>query len=95
MIPANHRALFELDPHSSLELPVKQTLAKAGADLKYAAPIKRNVDSMESILSFAGNLWLKGYEINRSKVNGLQTGLKSVYSMYRMYGRLTIGITVT
>ncbi|KAI2686207.1 hypothetical protein CBS147317_2346 [Penicillium roqueforti] len=75
---------IELGPHSSLELPIKQTLAKVGAELKYAAPIKRNVDSMESILSFAGNLWLKGYEINWSKVNGLQTGLKSVRSMYRV-----------
>lgn len=66
---------LELGPHSSLELPIKQTLAKAGvsgADVQYAAPIKRSTDALESVLSLAGSLWLKGYEMNWAKINGLQ-----------------------
>ncbi|KAJ5952075.1 uncharacterized protein N7479_010488 [Penicillium vulpinum] len=80
----SEHCFIELGPHSSLELPIKQTLAKSGAELKYAAPIKRNVDSVGSILNFAGSLWLKGYEINWAKINGLQTGAKTLRSLYRV-----------
>ncbi|KAI1104957.1 reducing type I polyketide synthase 10 [Jackrogersella minutella] len=62
----------ELGPHSSLELPVKQILGKAGvANVKYAAPIKRNTNALESALGLAGKLWLYGYNINWSLINGL------------------------
>lgn len=68
---------IELGPHTSMELPIKQTLAKAGAELKYAGPIKRNINSVESVMNFAGSLWLKGYEVNWSRINGLPTAFKS------------------
>lgn len=78
---------IEIGPHSSLELPIKQTLAKdcvAATAVKYGAPIKRNTNALESTLSFAGNLWLNGCDINWSKVNGLQTPWKSSKSLFRV-----------
>ncbi|KAI3322742.1 reducing type I polyketide synthase 10 [Xylariaceae sp. AK1471] len=78
----------ELGPHSSLELPIKQTLGKAGvsgAQVKYAAPIKRNTNALESALSFAGSLWLQGCDINWLKVNGLEAQEKaSLQPLYRV-----------
>lgn len=78
---------IELGPHSSLELPIKQTLAKAGvsgSEVKYAAPLKRNTNALESSLRFAGSLWLQGREINWTKVNGLHTGFKSSKPLHRV-----------
>ncbi|RYP10656.1 hypothetical protein DL765_008038 [Monosporascus sp. GIB2] len=70
---------IELGPHSSLELPIKQTLASAGvpgSQVKYAAPIKRGMNAVETALNVPGVLWLNGYSIDWSKVNGLQAGWK-------------------
>ncbi|KAI0469310.1 reducing type I polyketide synthase 10 [Xylaria cf. heliscus] len=79
---------IELGPHSSLELPTKQTLAKAGvsgSQVKYAAPIKRNMNGLQSSLSFVGSLWLQGFDINWSKVNGLHsTQSKSAKSVHHV-----------
>ncbi|KAI0393705.1 reducing type I polyketide synthase 10 [Xylariaceae sp. FL0594] len=65
---------IELGPHSSLELPVKQTLGKhgiSGSQVKYAAPIKRGSDALDSALAFAGSLWLQGCEVDWARINGL------------------------
>jgi acyl transferase domain-containing protein len=62
---------IELGPHTSMGMPIEQTLAKAGAELKYAGPIKRSSDSVVSALSFAGQLWFQGFEVNWAKVNNL------------------------
>ncbi|KAI0401620.1 reducing type I polyketide synthase 10 [Xylaria palmicola] len=65
----------EVGPHSSLELPVKQTLLQsgmAGADFRYAAPIKRGADALNTVLSLAGKLWVFGCPVNWSLINGLQ-----------------------
>ena len=77
----------ELGPHSSLELPIKQTIRKDGVSanqIKYSAPIKRNADALESVLSFAGSLWLQGCDTNWSKINGLQPLSKSSKPQYRV-----------
>lgn len=66
----------EIGPHSSLEMPIKQTLAKVGvkgADVKYAAPIKRNTNALDTVLTLAAKLWSHGYAIDWDKVNGLHT----------------------
>ncbi|CAG8953714.1 hypothetical protein HYFRA_00006603 [Hymenoscyphus fraxineus] len=66
----------ELGPHSSMELPLRQTLTAAGvasADVMYAASIKRQANALETSLRLAGKLWLYGYPINWSLVNGLNT----------------------
>ncbi|KIA75504.1 reducing type I polyketide synthase [Aspergillus ustus] len=71
---------IELGPHSSLELPIKQTLARVGvasSEVQYVAPIKRNANSLHSALTLPGNLWLKGYNIAWAQVNGLQSGSNS------------------
>ena len=83
----SEHCFIELGPHSSLELPIKQTLAKAGisgSQVKYAGAIKRNTSALETILSCAGTLWLKGYDIDWSKVNGIQTSLKSSQILCRV-----------
>lgn len=61
----------EIGPHTSMELPIKQTLAGVGVELKYGGPIKRNFNSAEKAMSFVGDLWLQGFEVNWSKVNVL------------------------
>ncbi|TGJ83752.1 hypothetical protein E0Z10_g5010 [Xylaria hypoxylon] len=72
---------IELGPHSSLELPVKQTLQESGmadVDCKYAAPIKRFSNALTTALSFAGKLRLYGCNTNWSLVNDLHSSsLKS------------------
>ncbi|KAK0615695.1 hypothetical protein B0T17DRAFT_656801 [Bombardia bombarda] len=81
------RYFVELGPHSSLELPTKQTLAKAGiasSEVRYSAPIKRNTNALESTLTLAGTLWSYGHAIDWAKVNGLQTSWKSSQPLYRV-----------
>ncbi|KAL4942703.1 hypothetical protein BDV06DRAFT_235237 [Aspergillus oleicola] len=71
---------IELGPHSTLQLPIKQTLAAAGVpetEVQYAAPIKRNTNAVHSALNFAGGLWLKGLDINWSRVHGHQSASKA------------------
>ncbi|KAI0147403.1 reducing type I polyketide synthase 10 [Xylariaceae sp. FL1272] len=67
---------IELGPHTTMELPIKQTLSKAGVESKYDGPIKRNVNSAKQVMTFAGNLWLRGFDINWAKVNGLPSSQK-------------------
>ncbi|KAI3325957.1 hypothetical protein HD806DRAFT_520675 [Xylariaceae sp. AK1471] len=79
----------EIGPHSSMELPVKQTLQESGmadAEFKYAAPIKRFSNALTTALSFAGKLWLYGYNINCSLVNGLYSSSSKSFprSQYRV-----------
>ncbi|KAL4784750.1 polyketide synthase [Aspergillus varians] len=71
---------IELGPHSTLELPIRQTLAKAGVpetEVQYASPIKRSTNAVQSVLNFVGGLWLKGYDMNWSRIHGLQSASKA------------------
>jgi acyl transferase domain-containing protein/NADPH:quinone reductase-like Zn-dependent oxidoreductase len=64
----------ELGPHTSMELPVKQSLAKegvAGSEVLYLGPIKRSTDAIETSLTVPAKLWLAGYEVDWNLVNGL------------------------
>ncbi|KAL2802548.1 hypothetical protein BJX63DRAFT_440810 [Aspergillus granulosus] len=73
---------IEIGPHSTLELPIKQTLAAAGVpenEVQYAAPVKRNSDGVQSVLSFVGGLWLKGYDINWPRVHGQESASKQTH----------------
>ncbi|KAF9728924.1 Type I Iterative PKS [Paraphaeosphaeria minitans] len=82
-----HHTFVELGPHSSLELPVKQTLADlavSGDQVRYFAPVKRNGEALSSALGLAGNLWLNGYAIDWTIVNGLRGLKKSVASSFRV-----------
>ncbi|KAI1083646.1 reducing type I polyketide synthase 10 [Whalleya microplaca] len=84
---SSDHCFIELGPHSSLELPIKQTLAKcgvSGSQARYSAPIKRNTNTLESALRFAGSLWLQGSDINWFKVNGLQVPFKYSQIPYRV-----------
>ena len=64
----------EIGPHSSLELPIKQTVATAktgGDNFRYTSAIKRNTNALETVLSLPAQLWLHGYATDWSNVNGL------------------------
>lgn len=66
--------LIEVGPHSALELPIKQIRSKleiSSEKMPYSAAIKRNANSLESVIRLAGSLWLYGHDIAFSKVNGL------------------------
>ncbi|KAL9123287.1 MAG: hypothetical protein Q9187_000159 [Circinaria calcarea] len=74
-----HFHLIELGPHSALELPIKQIRSKLGtaADTRqYSAAIKRNTDSLKSVLSLAGSLWLHGHDVSFERINGMHSGGK-------------------
>ncbi|KAJ6260165.1 hypothetical protein Dda_4388 [Drechslerella dactyloides] len=66
--------LIELGPHSALELPIKQIRSKLGVNeikMPYSATIIRNKNSVDSLLSMAGQLYLSGYVVSFDKINGL------------------------
>ena len=71
--------LIELGPHSALELPIKETCSKLGISsdkMPYSTAIKRHANSVESTLSLAGSLWLRGHHISFEKINGLDFSRK-------------------
>jgi acyl transferase domain-containing protein len=77
----------EIGPHSSLELPIKQSLSPlkvASSEVLYVAPIKRNTNAVDSTLTMIGNLWLKGYAMEWSKVNGLEVSSKFATNPYKV-----------
>ena len=74
-----HFHLIEVGPHSALELPIKQINSKLGPaanNRAYSAAIKRNANSLESVLSLAGSLWLHGHDVSFEKINGMYFGGK-------------------
>lgn len=81
MQSAKHH-LVELGPHSALELPIKQIMArsnmKAGIDFHYSAALTRNKNAVACLLNLAGNLFLHGHPVDFSQVNYVEaptTGL--------------------
>lgn len=72
--------LVEIGPHSALELPIKQIRLKsniAPESMPYSAVIKRGANALESVLGFAGSLWLHGHVLSFDKTNGLRSTVKS------------------
>ena len=74
----------ELGPHSSLELPLKQIHASknSGSDdsYSYQSVLRRGVDSIETSMRLAGNLFLKGVDIDFDRVNSLLQPGASIYN---------------
>ncbi|EPS35547.1 hypothetical protein H072_11028 [Dactylellina haptotyla CBS 200.50] len=67
--------LVEVGPHSTLELPIKQTRIKLGVTegrLLYTPAIIRNKNAIESILNMAGLLYLHGHSVSFDKINSLE-----------------------
>lgn len=69
MSPIYH--MLELGPHSTLQGPIRDTLADNphGKEISYIAPIKRTSDPLETVPSAAGTLWCYGYPIDIDAVN--------------------------
>lgn len=64
--------LVELGPHSALEMPIKQTRTKLGVDAskaQYGSALLRGKDSITTMLSLAGELFLHGHSLNFGAVN--------------------------
>ena len=64
---------IEIGPHSTLEMPVKQTKQhlKKEDNTPYLTALRRGKDSEVCMLSLVGDLWTLGYAINFSAINGL------------------------
>ena len=74
MILKNQDSHFvEIGPHSTLELPVRQTRSylKKGENKAYFSALYRNRDSEQCLLPLMGNLWTVKYPVNYTKVNKL------------------------
>ncbi|XXG99710.1 hypothetical protein Hte_006051 [Hypoxylon texense] len=64
--------LIELGPHSTLEMPIKQTLETLGisiSEMPYCATIIRNENAVETMLSTAGSSFLQGHDVLFEKIN--------------------------
>ncbi|PYI07025.1 putative polyketide synthase [Aspergillus sclerotiicarbonarius CBS 121057] len=58
-------AFVELGPHAVLKMPIAQTLGKSAP---YLATLQRNQDSLISVLSFVGDLFMQGYAVDFAKL---------------------------
>lgn len=73
LLADNRYHFIEIGPHSALQLPIEQIRKKMGihpTGLIYSSTIVRNANSVTSLLHLAGNLYLRGYDINFGTVNG-------------------------
>ncbi|KAF2864665.1 hypothetical protein BDV95DRAFT_508906 [Massariosphaeria phaeospora] len=63
--------LVELGPHSTLQGPIRDTLAKStrGKELSYLSALKRNTDPVDTVLQVIGKLWCHGYPVDLSRIN--------------------------
>ncbi|CAG7918788.1 unnamed protein product [Penicillium olsonii] len=68
--------VIEIGPHSALAAPLKAIRSKLGYTPErfgYFSALKRNSDSVESLLKLAGSLFLSGWPIDLSTVNADET----------------------
>ncbi|KAI1772049.1 reducing type I polyketide synthase 10 [Hypoxylon cercidicola] len=64
--------LIEIGPHSTLEMPIKQTLETLGisiSEMPYCATIIRNENAVETVLSTVGSIFLQGRDVSFEKIN--------------------------
>ncbi len=73
---------IEVGPHSALEMPVKQTLARGGK-LQYSPTLSRGRNDVDSMLNLAGKLFVCGQEIALPKVNRLTESREANGSSHR------------
>jgi acyl transferase domain-containing protein len=68
--------VVEIGPHSALAAPLKAIRTSLGYSperLVYLSALKRNTDSVESLLKLAGSLFLSGWPLDISTINADET----------------------
>ena len=75
--------IIEVGPHSALQGPVRQILAKIGRaeDTQYLSIIHRGKDAIVSSLEAMGSLWTKGQDLNLLHVNSLSASPEPLLSL--------------
>ncbi|KAL9085918.1 MAG: hypothetical protein Q9165_007401 [Trypethelium subeluteriae] len=67
--------LVEIGPHGALQGPIRQLSKTMESDIKfpeYLTAIFRGNDSVKDVLSLAGNLFNKGYDVDLARVNAIE-----------------------
>ncbi|KAJ8117147.1 hypothetical protein ONZ43_g4275 [Nemania bipapillata] len=65
--------LVEIGPHSAMSGPIRQIKAQCKlSNLNYLPSLTRNNDSAAAILKLAGELFMRGYDVNLSRVNSVE-----------------------
>ncbi len=68
--------LVEVGPHGALRGPLRQLSKMMDSDIKfpeYLTAIVRGNDNVKDVLTFAGNLFNKGYDVNLARVNAIES----------------------
>ena len=75
--------ILEIGPHSALQGPVRQILAKNGRaeETQYSSILYRGKDAIVSSLEAMGTLWTKGQALNLLHVNCLEANPKPLQSL--------------
>lgn len=75
--------ILEIGPHSALQGPVRQILAKNGRaeETQYSSVLHRGKDAIVSSLEAMGNLWTKGQALNFLHVNCLEANPNPLQSL--------------
>ncbi|KAK3945108.1 hypothetical protein QBC46DRAFT_445535 [Diplogelasinospora grovesii] len=94
---ANVKVLVEIGPHSALQSPVKQTIAENGFDLGYVGSLVRGQDDAVALLKAAGELYLRGVDVEFDMINSLNSSSRSPAAVpfkngSRSQGRCLVGL---
>ncbi|KAI0205864.1 hypothetical protein F4808DRAFT_447810 [Astrocystis sublimbata] len=65
------KILTEIGPHSTLKGPLKQIIAEHNFDLQYVGSLIRGQDDAVSLLRTAGELHVRGFDINFDRINAI------------------------
>ncbi|KAK9420624.1 hypothetical protein SUNI508_00715 [Seiridium unicorne] len=76
---ANVKVLIEIGAHSALRGPVEQIIAENGFDLAYVGSLVRGKDDAESLLRTAGELYLRGIDVEFALINSLNSNARPLY----------------
>ncbi|RYP40542.1 hypothetical protein DL768_010622 [Monosporascus sp. mg162] len=75
---ANVKVLLEIGPHTALKGPLQQIIAENNFDLQYVGSLVRGKNDMVSLLNTAGELFLRGFDVQFDAVNRLTSGSRSI-----------------
>lgn len=72
VVEASSVHFIELGPHSALEIPIRQTLAKSSVNTEkcmYSAALSRGKSGLDTVLQLMGDLYLKDFNVPFSQIN--------------------------
>ncbi|KAH8165552.1 hypothetical protein CIB48_g2685 [Xylaria polymorpha] len=68
--------LVEIGPHGALQGPIRQLSKTIDSKIKfpeYLTTIVRNGDNIENVLTLAGNLFNRGYDVDLARINAIES----------------------